>query len=105
MPSERIQRRIDRLLDGAEAAADAEDWTLVRRKAAEVLGLDPENEDAPAMSRAAEKVLGAANSMERAAQDTVSVEPAPVERVLPESLVDGRYEVREFLGEGGRKEV
>jgi len=105
MPSERIQRRIDHLLDEAEAAADAQDWTLVRRKTAEVLGLDPDNADAPAMSRAAEKVLSSGNSLERAEQDTISVEPAPVERVLPESFVNGRYEVRAFLGEGGRKEV
>ena len=62
MPSERIQRRIERLLDEAETAADAEDWGLVRRKAAEVLGLNPENEDAPALSRAADNVLGVANS-------------------------------------------
>ena len=30
MPSERIQRRIDRLLDPAEVAADAQQWPAVR---------------------------------------------------------------------------
>ena len=59
MPSERVQRRIDRLLDQAEEAADRQDWDTVRRIAAEVLGLDPENEDAPALVRAADNVRDA----------------------------------------------
>ena len=58
MPSERIQRRIDRLLDDAETAADQQDWPTVERLADEVLGLDAENEDAPALLAAAERRLG-----------------------------------------------
>ena len=37
MPSERIQRRIDRLLDQAEEAADRRDWSEVRELAREAL--------------------------------------------------------------------
>ena len=33
MPSERIQRRIDTLLDEAEAAAGRRDWTAVSERA------------------------------------------------------------------------
>ena len=106
MPSERIQRRIDRLLDEAEAAADAQDWELVRRKTAEVLGLDPENDDAPALARAAENVPGVTGSVEPAMRTAEPPKAEPqVERRLPNSFVDGRYEVTDFLGEGGRKQV
>ncbi len=41
MATERIQRRIDRLLDQVEEAADQEDWEAVRRLAQQVL--DPDN--------------------------------------------------------------
>ena len=47
MPSERIQRRIDALLDEAEAAMSAGDWSAVAEKARAVLAMDPDNEDAP----------------------------------------------------------
>ena len=43
MPSERIQPRIDRLLDQAEGAADQRARTEVDRLAREVLALDPDN--------------------------------------------------------------
>ena len=53
MPTERIQRRIDALLDEAEAAMSAGDWSAVAEKARAVLAMDPDNEDAPALLRAA----------------------------------------------------
>ena len=56
MPTERIQRRIDGLLDEAEEAANHKDWPSVRMLATEVLGLDAANEDAPALLSAAERV-------------------------------------------------
>ena len=46
MVSERIQRRIERLLDRIEEAADDRDWTTVEDLSAEVLHLDAENDDA-----------------------------------------------------------
>ena len=46
MPSERIQRRIDRLLDQVEEAADARDWERTRTLAQDILDLDSENPDA-----------------------------------------------------------
>ena len=46
MPSERVQRRIDRLLDEAEEAADRGDWDAVRISADRVISVDPDNEDA-----------------------------------------------------------
>ena len=46
MPSERVQRRIDRLLDDAEEAADQHDWTALADLARRVLLIDPDNGDA-----------------------------------------------------------
>ena len=41
MPGERVQRRIDRLLDQAEEAADSADWNKVLEFVAGVLSADP----------------------------------------------------------------
>ena len=46
MLSERVQRRIDRLLDQAEEAADKADWTALADFARRVLLIDAENADA-----------------------------------------------------------
>src|SRR5689334_22784627 len=100
MPSERIQRRIDRLLDEAEDAADRKDWSAAADLAREVVELDPANEDAPVLLRAAELRLGEGARLE-------GVRPSSrgpgVEH--PSSFVAGRYAVRRFLGEGGKKRV
>ena len=37
MRSERVQRRVDRLLDQAEQAADAKDWNAVRAAAQAIM--------------------------------------------------------------------
>jgi len=46
MPSERVQRRIDELLDQAEAAMATRDWQVVAESAEMVLAVDPDNSDA-----------------------------------------------------------
>ena len=46
MPSERIQRQIDRLLDEAEKAFSRFDWETVGKCAEAVQSLDPDNQDA-----------------------------------------------------------
>ena len=61
---------------------------------------DPENAEARAFLAAAERGLGAARP---AAAESV---PARTEAVAaPTSFASGRYEVRRFLGEGGKKRV
>ena len=57
MPSDRIQRRIERLLDEAEEAADQRNWEEVGRLSRQVLALDGDNEDAPALISAAQLEL------------------------------------------------
>ena len=54
MPSERIQRRSEALLDQADEAVDANDWPLVADKARAVLAINETNEDALAFLKMAE---------------------------------------------------
>ena len=52
MATERIQRRIDRLLDQVEEAADREDWEAVQRLSRQVIVPDSDNADARTFSAA-----------------------------------------------------
>ena len=45
MPSERVQRQIELLLDQAEAALAEGDWTAVIERVRGVLAVDPDNGD------------------------------------------------------------
>ena len=107
MPSERVQRRIDSLLDEIDACQSRGEWSVVREKAHEILDLDPENEDAPAFLRALdrrEERLGAAAQRD----DRASARPEATSQAItsqPTSFANGRYEVKRFLGEGGKKKV
>ena len=57
MASERFQRRIDRILDQIEDAADRRDWAAVRQGALDLLVFDPANEDAKNLLANAERAL------------------------------------------------
>ena len=57
MASERFQRRIDRILDQLEDAADRRDWPAVRQGALDLLVFDPENEGAKKFAADAERAL------------------------------------------------
>ena len=57
MVSERSQRRIDRILDQIEDAADQHDRTAVRQGSLDLLVFDPENEDAKNFLAAAQRAL------------------------------------------------
>ena len=46
MASERIQRRIDILLDEADEAFAQRNWETVQQRAQDTLALDPVNQDA-----------------------------------------------------------
>ena len=109
MPSERIQRRIDSFLDEADTAAAESDWELARRRAEEVLALDPGNEDAQSYLQAAERILGSDDGADvepAAPRSPAAQAPAAAPQPLtPSSFASGRYEVRRFLGEGGKKRV
>ena len=55
MPSDRIQRTIDSLLDEVEQAVSRSDWAVAQDRARNVLALDPDNQDAAAFMAAADR--------------------------------------------------
>ena len=85
MVSERIKRRIETLLDQADEAVAARDWTRARDRAQEVLAFDPNNEEASAFLAASERALaGSQATLESTPQPT----PAPTAS-LPASFASG----------------
>jgi len=106
MASERTQRRIDSLLDEAEEAIVQLDWQVVQSRAQAVLALDPANPDGINYLAAAERALS--GSVEPSPASSVSSPPSatPAARIdHPTSFAGGRYQVKQFLGEGGKKGV
>lgn len=99
MPTERMQKRIDRLLDQAEQAADGGDWRLVVDLGRQVLALEDSNEDARALISAAERMGSSTALTPPLVATSVPMPDAPT------SFANGRYVVRKFLGEGGKKKV
>ena len=57
MVSERFRRRIHRILDQLEDAADRRDWLAVRQGALDLLVFDPVNEDAENFLAVAQRAL------------------------------------------------
>ena len=100
MASERTQRQIDRLLDEAEEAITQEDWSTVASRARSILRLDPENSDALSYLAAAERDPAA-----QATQEDISLRASRPPNGQPTSFANGRYQVKQFLGEGGKKKV
>ena len=100
MANDRIQRRIERLLDQIEQEADQQNWQRVRDLAAEILEFAPDNADATTFLKVAERRLAAVgepnspNSFSQVAETS-----------QPTSFANGRYQVKRFLGEGGKKKV
>ena len=98
MASDRIQRRINQLLDEADEAVTALDWDVVRARAEAVLAFDPENSEAITYLQASDRGLDRPNSPGPSAPPTTPPEQ-------PSSFESGRYQVQRFLGEGGKKKV
>ena len=103
MATERVQRRIDRLLDQVEEAVDQLDWETVLSRAQAVLALDPDNADAVNFLASAERALASVASPANL-DSNPAARPASASS-QPTSFADGRYEVKRFLGEGGKKMV
>ena len=66
-----------------------------------VLALDPDNADAIAYEAAADRANGGAAA--DPARFSSASRPSPL--AFPTSFANGRYEVKRFLGEGGKKKV
>ena len=105
MATERIQRRIDRLLDQVEEAADREDWENVRGLAGQVLDLSPDDVDAKTFLEIAERRSSRSATVPGLSASAPLEETRPRPTAQPESFANGRYRVKDLLGEGGRKRV
>ena len=104
MASDRVQRRLDRLLDQIDEAEAQGNWESVRSLALDVLEFDGENSEASAYLRVAERRLAENTAVAEQPKPT----PGPTEggnSALPTSFASGRYQVKRFLGEGGKKKV
>ena len=97
----------DRILDQIEDAADIRDWPAVRQGALDLLVFDPENADAKNFLAAAQRALDAEAASPPIPTPAPDVSPATpaVGSNEPTTFADGRYEVKRFLGEGGKKKV
>ena len=106
MASDRRTRRIERLLDEAEQAVSNLDWQTVLDRAQAVLAFDPNNGDALDLLNGAERALGVSTPpppSQLSTSATPSTQSAlPID---PSSFASGRYQVKRFLGEGGKKKV
>jgi len=76
MPSERIQRQIDRLLDQADEAIANRDWTAAGEHAQSVLKLNPDNSDALAYLAPAKRDSGTSTAPNVTAQPAPDAPPA-----------------------------
>ncbi len=101
MASDRIQRRIDRLLDQAEEAADESNWQRVRELSQNILAFDPENTDALGFLAAAERSLPVSATTANSQSTSIPTVSTPTIPLQPASFASGRYQVKRFLGEGG----
>ncbi len=102
MATERLQRRVDRLLDQAEEAMDQLNWDAVRQYAQAVLSLDSDNTEALAYLESAGQVQPIPPNP---GTPTGPASNPLVQADQPTSFARGRYEVKRFLGEGGNKKV
>ena len=91
-------------MDQIEEAADQRDWEQALRITEDLLVLDPLNHDAADFRSAALRALGRAAEEAALIGDAVTAVPGPP-AAEPESFADGRYQVKRFLGEGGKKMV
>jgi serine/threonine protein kinase len=106
MTSERFQRRIERLLDEADEAISQFDWEKVRQCAQAALAIDPQNSDGLTFLATVERALGGSPPVAGAQPTTSSQAPTfPTTPDQPASFADGHYQVKSFLGEGGKKRV
>ena len=104
MPSERVQRQLDALLDRVESAVNDADWDAALSSIRAVLTAGPENADALMFKAMAEAALGSPVDVPDTG-DQPSAIPSPNADETPASFANGRYEVKSLLGEGGKKKV
>jgi len=103
MASERFQRRIERLLDEADEAIARYGWEAVRQAAQAVLAIDPDYSDGLTFLAIVERALG--HTLDSSSSDSTPATAPTATPDFPTSFANGRYGVKRFLGEGGKKRV
>ncbi len=106
--SERLQRQIDRLLDEAEQAIAQRDWPSVQERAQDVLAIDPEHQEGQAFLATAERALSGSvspSTTQRSSSPPPTTSSKPSDQGQTTSFANGRYQVKQFLGEGGKQQV
>ena len=95
MPSERVQRRIEALLDDADAALSIQDWQKAAEIARAAITMDSDNADAATYLAAAEAALGdQAESVTGSSTKPVASPPVSVaSEATPTSFANDRYQV------------
>ncbi len=102
MTSQWLDQQIKKLLDEAGEAISHDDWETVRQRAQAILRLDPKNNDGQALLAAAGRDPAAAES---SLPQIETLSPPAIVSSQPISFANGRYQVKRFLGEGGKKKV
>jgi len=104
---DRMKKRLVRLLDEAEDASDREYRAKVFQLACQVPLIDVGNSDASDFLRLIERgTVRSSAAVPKPSGAEAASQPADREPPLqPTSFASGRYQVKAFLGEGGRKRV
>ena len=105
MASERLQRQIERLLDEADEAITKEDWPTVASRARAILRIDPENSEALSYLSVVERDSAIAAAPLTSQMPLQQASKPSLVNDQPTSFANGRYQVKRFLGEGGKKKV
>ena len=108
MANERVQWRVERLLDQLDEAESQGNWESVRDLAQDVLEIDPDNTEAGAYLRSSGRRLEAvtvAPNEPRSSAPPSSLIVSDRQVTQPTSFANTRYQVKRFLGEGGKKKV
>ena len=104
MASERIQHRIERLQDKADEAVARYDWEAVSQASRAVLTLVPENQDAITFLSAVDRASAETSTLRIPKEPPLEYLPSP-SPPQPTSFANGGYQIKRFLGEGGKKKV
>ncbi len=105
MPSERVQRQMNCLLDEAEEAAVSHEWEVVHVRSESVLAIDPHDNGPQSFLEPATRSLNGPESLAATELPGNQSEKVASTADQPASFAEGRYLVQNFPGECGKRKV